>query len=174
MSEWGPSDTDQDIQVLEDEILFESILQVINNVAPNNIFNRGKSERKRRKKTKKRLKAAVSPHLFPMWQNVDDLISPTETASVSKPIVEVMSPYPIIDMSKVNKRFMSNLPEPEPFPVLCCSQDPNFYEPKYEAQNVVSTVLSNHNEKKTFGIAFGFETNLEMVGWDSREGAIQG
>jgi len=161
--------------------LFESILQVINNVAPNNVFNRGKSERKRRKKTKKRLKAAVSPHLFPMWQNVDDLISPTETESVVKPIVEVMSPYPVIDMSKVNKRFMSNLPEPERFPVLGCSPDPKFYEGKWDkpyaglGSSMAPLVLkSKHDEKFPFGCELGFETNLGIVGYYSREGAIHG
>ena len=132
MSEWGCSETDRDIQELEDEILFKSILQVIDHVAPNNVFNRGKSERKRRKKTKTRLKDAVSPHLFPMWQNVHDLVSPEEE-TVAKPIVEVAeveSPYPIIDISKVNKHALSNLPEPERFPVLSCSPDPSFYEGK--------------------------------------------
>ena len=100
MSEWAYSDYEQDVRELEDEILFESILQVIDIVAPNNVFNRGKSGRRVRKKVKKRLKAAVVPHLFPVWQNAGDLVAPRE--SVTKTTVEVRSPYPIIDMSKVN------------------------------------------------------------------------
>ena len=125
--EWVYSDDEQDIRELEDEILFESILQAIDLVAPNNVFSRGKSERKRRKKTKKKLKAAITPHLLHIWQNVNDLVFP-------KPIVEikeVASPYPIIDFSKVNKRALSSTPEPERFPILGCSPDPKFYEKEY-------------------------------------------
>jgi len=116
------SDDEQDIRELEDEILFESILQAIDLVAPNNVFSRGKSERKRRKKTKKKLKAAITPHLLHIWQNVNDLVFP-------KPIVEeVVSPYPIVDFSKVNNRALSSTPVLERFPILGCSPDPKFYE----------------------------------------------
>ena len=179
MSEWGYSDTEEDVRELEDATFIESILQVIDLIASNDVFNRGKSERRRRKKVKKRLKAAVSPHLFPIWQNVNDLVSPKER--VDKPIVEVTSPYPIIDMSKVNKRFMSNLPEPERFPVLGCSPDPSFYEGKWEkpyaglGSSLAPLVLkSKHDEKFPFGCELGFETNLGIVGYYSREGAIHG
>ena len=178
MSEWGYSDSEHDVRELEDAIFFQSILQVIDGVAPNNVFNRGKSERKRGKKTKQRIKAAVAPHLFPMWQNVDDLVPPEET--IAKPIVEVASPYPIIDMSKVNKRFLSNLPEPELFPVLGCSPDPQFYEGKYETLNPGNSIesrrvlTSKHDEKYPFGCQFGFLTNLGIVSWSSREGAVHG
>ena len=154
--------------------MFESILQVINIVAPNDVYNRRKSETRRRKRVKKKLKAAVSPHLFPMWQNADDLMAPRE--SVTKPIVEVMSPYPIIDMTKVNRRFLSNLPSPERFPVLGCSQDPKFYEPRYEDDGSRRQLISSFYEKEKypFGCAFGFMTNLGIIGWSSREGAVHG
>ena len=174
MSEWGCSDSEQDVQELEDETLFESILQVIDIVAPNNVFNRGKSDRRRRKKVGKRLKAAVVPYLFSMWQNADDLVSPRE--SVVKPTVEVVSPYPIIDMTKVNKRFLSNLPSPERFPVLGCSPDPKFYEPRYEDDGSRRQLISSSYEKEKypFGCAFGFMTNLGIIDWSSREGAVHG
>ena len=43
-------------------------------------------------KVKKRLKAAMFPHLFPMRENVDNLVSPMESvACVANPIVEVVS-----------------------------------------------------------------------------------
>ena len=112
-----------------------------------------------------------------MWQNVNDLVSPKERDD--KPIVEVTSPYPIIDMSKVNKRFMSNLPEPERFPVLGCSPDPAFYEPKlvrqYGSTGMSRPLLkSKHDEKYPFGIDFGFDTNLGIVAWYNREGTVHG
>ena len=176
MSEWGYSDSEQDIRELEDEIFFESILQVLDTIAPNDVFNRRKSERKRRKKVKKRLKAAVANHLFPMWQNADNLVAPKE--NVNKPTVEVVSPYPVIDMSKVNKRFLSNLPTPERFPVLGCSQDPKFYEPRYEddgsRRQPLQLVSSYEKEKYPFGCDFGFMTNLGIIDWSSREGAVHG
>ena len=172
MSEWGYCNVsdfgEQNARQLEDEIFFESILQVIDIVACNNVFNRSKSERRRRKKTKKRLRAAVAPHLFSMWQNVDNLMAPRE--SVAKPIVEVVSPYPIIDISKVNKRFLSNLPTPERFPILGCSPDPKFYEPRSTHWGSVS----RYEEKYPFGCAFGFMTNHGIIDWSSREGAVHG
>ena len=167
MSEWAYSEYERDVRALEDEIFLESILQVIDIIAPNNIFNRGKSERRRRKKVRKKLKAAVISHLFPVWQNLGDLVTPR--VSVTKPVhnVEVVSPYPIIDMSKVNKRFLSNLPEPERFPVLGCSPDPKFYEPRYEiqydAQLPPCQLKSMYEEKYPFGCAFGFDTNLGII-----------
>ena len=175
MSEWDYSEK-QDFRELEDEILFESILQVIDIVAPNNVFNRGKSGRRARKRVRKRLKAAVVPHLFPMWQNAGDLVATRE--DVAKSIVEVVSPYPIIDMSKVNKRFLSNLPEAERFPVLGCSPDPKFYEPRYEvqydAQLPPRQLKSMYEEKYPFGCGFGFDTNLGIIGSSSLEGAVHG
>ena len=179
MSEWVYSDTEENVRELEEAIFIESVLQVIDTVAFNNVFNRGKSERRKRKKAKKKLKAAVSPHLFPMWQNADDLVSPKE--NFAKPIVEVASPYPIIDMSKVNKRFLSNLPEPERFPVLGCSPDPKFYEGKWEkpysglgSSQAPLVLRSKHDAKFPFGCEFGFLTNLGIVSWSSREGAVHG
>ena len=174
MSVWAFSDYEQDVRELEDEILFEAILQVIHIVAPNNIFNPGKSERRRRKKVRKRLKAAVVSHLFPVWQNAGDLVAPRESAI--KNIVEVMSPYPVIDMSKVNQRFLQNLPKPEPFPILGCSPDPQFYEPRYEVQcdGRRRQLKSRHEEKYPFGCGFGYRTNLGIIDWASKEGAVHG
>ena len=40
----------------------------------------------------------------------------------------VPDPYPIIDWSKVNKRFIANIPEPTLCPIHSCSPDPAFYE----------------------------------------------
>ena len=65
------------------------------------------------------------PTPVPMWQNVDNLVSLMETVvCVAKPIVEVVPPYSI-NFTKVNKHFLSNLPEPELSPVLGCSPDPD-------------------------------------------------
>ena len=61
------------------------------------------SARTRRKKTKRRLKATVAPHLFPIWQNVDDIVSPTERVAkrytIARPDMEVVTPapYPKVD-----------------------------------------------------------------------------
>ena len=92
-------------------------------------------------------------------------------------LAEVVSPYPIIDFSKVNKRALSNLLEPERFPILGCSPDQSFYKGKYETLNSIESrkvLKCKHDEKYPFGIAFGFETNLGIVDWNSREGAIHG
>ena len=90
-----------------------------------------------------------------MWQNVDDLVSPMESvACVAKPIVDVVSSYPIINFSNVNKHFLSNLPEPaRAFPhswLLSRSR------PKLRWTN------PKHDEKYPCGIAIGFRNQS----WD--------
>ena len=130
VSSTSSSETEQVIRELEDAIFFESVLQVLDIVAPNNVFNRRKSERTRRK----RLKATVDPHLFPMWQSADDIASPTERVAkrytVAKPVLEVVTPapYPKVDWSCVNSRFIKNIPSPGKFPIHGCSQDPDLYK----------------------------------------------
>ena len=37
-------------------------------------------------------------------------------------------PYPILDWSKVNSRFLNNIPKPNQFPRHGCSPDPTIYE----------------------------------------------
>ena len=129
-SSTSSSETEQVIRELEDEIFLESVLKVLDIVAPNNVFNRRKSERTRRK----RLKATVDPHLFPMWQSADDIASPTERVAkrytVAKPVLEVVTPapYPKVDWSCVNSRFIKNIPSPGKFPIHGCSQDPDLYK----------------------------------------------
>ena len=64
LSEWAYSDSEQDIQELEDRTFFESILQVISSVAPNNIFNEGKSAQRRKRKLRRKRRAALHQSLY--------------------------------------------------------------------------------------------------------------
>ena len=40
----------------------------------------------------------------------------------------VPDPYPVLDWSKVNSRFLSNIPKPGKYPIHGCSLDPAIYE----------------------------------------------
>ena len=57
-----------------------------------------------------------------MWQSADDIASPTERVAkrytVAKPVLEVVTPapYPKVDWSCVNSRFIKNIPSPGKFP----------------------------------------------------------
>ena len=162
VSSTSSSETEQVIRELEDEIFLESVLQVLDIVAPNNVFNRRKSERTRRK----RLKATVDPHLFPMWQSADDIASPTERVAkrytVAKPVLEVVTPapYPKVDWSCVNSRFIKNIPSPGKFLIHGCSQDRDLYklEPDYCGESSFFT-----REANPFGSAYGYQTREGIV-----------
>merc|ERR1719282_738829 len=157
--------TDQDIRRLEDEICLESVLQVIDLVAPNNVYNRGKSGRRNRKNAKKRFKAAVTPHLFTMWQNAEDIVPPMERVAkhytVARPVMEVVTPvpYPKVDWSCVNSRFIKNLPSPGKFPIHGCSQDPDLYEIELDCYGNTKF----NDVPNPFGSAYGYQTSEGIV-----------
>ena len=112
------SQLDEEIRVLEDEIFIDSMLNFIDVVAPKSIFNRRKSRRRKNKRTRK----LIDPHLRNIWSNSAEVMAPVSSNS------EASFKYPIIDFSKVNKRFVDNIPKPDLFPVLGCSKYPDVKE----------------------------------------------
>ena len=81
--------------------------------------------RLKKKKWRKRTKKELHPHLLRMWQHSSELFSPPDVPPATVPAPA--SPYPVVDWSQVNKRFLGNLPEPTPFPLSGCSPDEKFY-----------------------------------------------
>ena len=85
----------------------------------------------------------------------------------------IPDPYPTIDWSKVNKRFVSNIPEPKAFPVQGCSQDPQFYEWSHKKETVhrcgdVFTYKQDvapgfENGSFPFGYEYGYKTNAGII-----------
>ena len=112
LSEWAYSDSEQDIQELEDRTFFESILQVISSVAPNNIFYEGKSAQRRKRKLRRKRRAAS---IYTLWLNTQEIVTPREKKFVDNEMI-----YPQVDWTQVNQRFLCNLPKPEQLPKQGC------------------------------------------------------
>jgi len=106
---------DVEIQTLEDEIFIDSLLNFMDVVAPKSIFNKKKSMRRKNKRTRK----LITPHLRSMWTNSADIVDPVTSSSGTS------LGLPVIDFSKVNKRFVENIPKPDLFPIHGCAQFPD-------------------------------------------------
>ena len=95
----------------------------------------------------------------------------------------VPEPYPTIDWSKVNKRFISNIPEPTLVPIHSCSSDPEFYAWKerkhpgnriekipsrfdryqyYQSTNP-KCIAAQTTSPHVFGALWGYETSEGIV-----------
>ena len=137
---------DVEMRILEDEIFIDSVLNLIDDVAPNNKFNKRRSMRKRAKKIRK----LIHPLFRSMWSNSAAIMTP-KTPSSRSSIPQSAPRYPVIDWSKVNERFLKNLPTPGSFPIQGCS---NFGE---VAKKDHSCGLAPHGYKR------GYLTNLGVV-----------
>ena len=127
----------------------DNVLNFMLKVAPENVFSRQKS--KRRKVRKKR--RLLHPELFSIWYYSSQLLS-----DVSKKTAPLPS-YPEVDWSCVNKRFLTNVPNPVQYPVHGCSEDQDFYETMY-----VSCVIYGVISVPSGNVFHGY-TWLENQGW---------
>ena len=78
---------------------------------------------KRRKARK--MRRLLHPELFSIWYYSSQLLSDVSKKTAPLP------PYPEVDWSCVNKRFLTNVPNPVQYPVHGCSEDQDFYETMY-------------------------------------------
>ena len=147
------------------DIYINKIVKFIAISAPNNIFNVAKSRKRRRKKAAKK----IHPELSCLWQHSADLF-------LSCPVMSTSSTpsVPKVDWEKVNKRFISNIPEPTPQPLQGCSEDPEFYEHKTGRRCQPSGAVtweiqwSKHKSSKTpFGTKPGYLTDAGVISPDS-------
>jgi len=102
----------------------DKVLTFMSKVAPKNVFSRRKSKRRKARK----LRRLLHPELFNIWYYSGQLVAPTDVSK--KPVSS--PPYPEVDWSNVNKRFLTNVPTPVQYPVYGCSESADFYEEKME------------------------------------------
>ena len=145
-------DSEEEERHLEQEIFVDSMVEAITQAAPDDVFNPRKSYRRR----KRRKMMMVPKMLRKLWMNYREFQSPVPgTNSVSA------LPKPVIDWAHVNKRAVDNLPKPELFPVLGCSEDPMFYQETEEDRNgMLAKVPPKFNRSFPFGYCFGYMTQL--------------
>jgi len=136
-------------------IFIDKLLTSISKVAPDCVFSRQKSKRRKSRK----LRRLIHPELFTIWYYSSQLMS-----DVTKKPAQV-SPYPEVDWTCVNKRFLTNVPNPVQYPVHGCSEDDDFYEIKYVKSDYgyMTNKGSAFNKDAPFGSLPGYRTIFGVV-----------
>ena len=159
-------DSEAEEQQLIQEIYIDGMVEAISAAAPNNIFDAKKSVRKR----KKRIMMTVPRVFRQLWRNCHTIFNPAPVNP--KRSVKILSPT--VDWTKVNGRFLSNLPKPELFPVLGCSEDPKFYQESYYQYDNRPTMTkpAKHDSPYPFGKRYGHMTQFGVVSLSSSVGDL--
>jgi len=165
-----PNVQEQQLATSQDPFI-EKMTRFINMSSPGHVFNVKKSM----KKKKKRAAKMVHPELVTLWRNVGDLFANQVSVSTPDPSI------PVVDWSKVNSRFIANIPAPSPQPLSGCSEDPEFYEHKNvrrcQPSGAVTweTKWSPHKSSKTpFGTKLGFLTDAGVIKAESNHQIVHG
>ena len=137
---------------------FTKVSNAISSVAPNFIFDKVKSLKRRNKRRAKQVAKVVPDEFRTLWRSL------TEADNV---IIETPAPYPKVDWSCVNSRFIKNIPSPSRFPIHSCSKDPDFYEPE-TPHGTITGWNSGANSQFTsqpnpFGCEYGYQTTEGIV-----------
>ena len=159
-----PDAEEQQLASSDDQFI-EKITSFINKSSPGNIFNAKKSLRRKKRKAAK----MIHPELISLWKNVGDLFDPR----ISVPSTPDPS-IPIVDWSRVNQRFIQNIPTPSPQPKHGVSNYPPFYkENKYISQADCKEGLF-HLSKAPFGSELGYLTSAGVISHSSNTNSIHG
>ena len=141
------------------DLFVQSLAETIDRLAPNQIYSKARAVKKRMRRARKK----VHPELRMIWQHVSQILSPAPRVQISKPQV------PVVDWSKVNKRFLGNIPTPKLHPVHGCSPDPAHYLPYQAMENrfdgdVMVNCPPRFEEPLPFGSEWGLETDVGVIG----------
>ena len=72
-----------------------------------------------------------------------------------------------VDFNKMNNHFIRNIPEPFFYPVLGCSQDPDFYRQEgmltNPERNYYNKSFENRNYRYPHGGIYGYDTDVGIV-----------
>ena len=90
-----------------------------------------------------------------------NLLAPDGKYKVTKPLKYK------VDFNKMNSHFIRNIPEPVFYPVLGCSQDPDFYRQEgmltNPERNYYNKSLENRNYRYPHGGIYGYDTDVGIV-----------
>ena len=118
-------------------------------------------EKMRKERDARRVANIIPEELRSMWESAESLWAEAEEVKVTT----VPDPYPTLDWSKVNKRFISNIPSPTRIPKHGCSLDPQFYQ--FTSRFVVGTADNIKpkfvTETYPFGSEYGYRTDAGVI-----------
>jgi len=136
--------------LLRKDLFFTNVSNLISCVAPDFIFNKVKSEKRGKRRRAKEAAKVVPDEFRTLWRAMSE----------ENTIIETPAPYPKVDWSCVNSRFIKNIPIPSSFPILGCSPDPDFYK---VTTSYSSSYSKFRNQSNPFGSAYGYQTNQGIV-----------
>ena len=146
---------------VQEDCFIAKMSKAIERFAPNKTFSRAKHERRMKRKMMK----LVHREFHCLWKHVDVI------TGIAPAVAPVKPPALKVNWSLVNTRALANLPKPQLYPKLGCSEDPAFYQP-YEG-TVPSvyedsgkrrvTFKPKHQQDNPFGSEYGVETSMGVM-----------
>ena len=147
----------------EDDIV-PKLISTIAKAAPTNVYKRQKLSMKRKRSRKKRKKMIVSnvePEFRTLWLNFVDVLPAMD------PVLPSPTPttLPTINLTTVNKQMLRRLPDVKAFPILSCSNDPDFYTKpiQYKRDSSITGTQFEHPQGYPFGYLSAIMTDLGPV-----------
>ena len=147
----------------EDDIV-PKLISTITKAAPTNVYKRQKLSMKRkrnRKKRKKMIVCNVEPEFRTLWLNFVDVLPAMD------PVLPSPTPttLPTINLNTVNKQMLRRLPDVNAFPILSCSNDPDFYTKpiQYRRDSSITGTQFEHPQGYPFGYLSAIMTDLGPV-----------
>ena len=119
----SPSPTLSRRTEIKPDPVITALLRTIHRTAPKSVFNNTKAEILRKERAEIRIADIVPSDFRTLWDSAE-----TEDEKVEDVNKPVLDPYPVLDWSKVNSRFLNNIPKPGRYPIQGCSLDPAIYE----------------------------------------------
>ena len=137
-----------------------AITRAIGKLAPKSVYNNVMGEKMKKERDERKVANVVPDVLRSMWESAESLWVESEVVRETIP-----DPYPTLDWSKVNKRFISNIPSPSKIPKHGCSLDPAFYQ--YTSRFITGTADNikpkHQTESFPFGSEWGYRTSEGVV-----------
>ena len=137
-----------------------AITRAIGKLAPKSVYNNVMGEKIKKERDERKVANVVPDVLRSMWESAESLWVESEVVRETIP-----DPYPTLDWSKVNKRFISNIPSPSKIPKHGCSLDPAFYQ--YTSRFITGTADNikpkHQTESFPFGSEWGYRTSEGVV-----------
>ena len=119
----------------------------------------------RKERITRKIANIVPDTLRSLWESAESLMVESEEVKVS-----VQEPYPSLDWTKVNSRFINNIPKPVQYPTYGCSLDPVIYEwtHKFHYPEVWGGTKENIKPKfetssTPFGSQWGYRTSEGII-----------
>ena len=137
-----------------------AITRATGKLAPKSVYNNVMGEKMKKERDERKVANVVPDVLRSMWESAESLWVESEVVRETIP-----DPYPTLDWSKVNKRFISNIPSPSKIPKHGCSLDPAFYQ--YTSRFITGTADNikpkHQTESFPFGSEWGYRTSEGVV-----------